>query len=164
MVIQIDTRQKALPHNLNIESFIRNNGIEVVKSKMLVGDYMIPCRGNVVVDTKQNMLELYSDLVAEHHRFAKECQLAKQCDIKLYILVANDCGINNLDGVIGWKNPLIKNYNYRRDYAIEVGAKVPNPPTKNETLIKIMKTMSERYGVEFLFCDDAEVGKRLSNC
>lgn len=161
MIVQTDTRQKPTKHNINIESYFKARGIGIVRSKMLVGDYCIPSKGGTVVDTKQGLLELYNNLVGDHYRFAKECQLAKKCDITLVILVANDVGIESIDDVLNWKNPLNKNYQYRKEYALDIGTKIPKPPVKNQTLVRIMNTMTERYNVQFLFCDEADTGQRI---
>lgn len=168
MVIQIDTRQKATDLNASIERYILSQGIDVVHSKALVGDYLIPCNGNIAVDTKANMLELYDNLIGDHDRFARECRRARQCEIKLIILIANEDGIRTIDDVAEWKNPLQKKYEIRKADAIEHNIRPPHPPTRNCTLIKIMETMQKRYGVEFRFCKAGAIGqevvKALTEC
>ena len=53
MTLICDTRQQAGKHN-NIEQYCRRHGIEMVRQKCEVGDYMFP-GGKVSVDTKQDL-------------------------------------------------------------------------------------------------------------
>ena len=53
MILLSDTRQQEGKHK-NIEAYCRRMGIEMVRQKCEVGDYMFP-DGNISVDTKQNL-------------------------------------------------------------------------------------------------------------
>lgn len=158
MIIQCDTRQK-LKHHTVKENYFRSKGFKLVHSKMLVGDYQIPCDGSVVVDTKKNILELYQNIIQQHDRFHNECVLAKRGKIKLYILVENKDGIKDVDGIKNWKNPQFIRYKKQCKDAQEHGRKEPKPPASNEHLIKSMNSMTMKYGVEFLFCSPDEAGE-----
>lgn len=158
MIIQCDTRQK-LKHHTAKESYFRSKGFELVYSKMLVGDYCIPSNGNVAVDTKKNISELYQNLIQQHKRFHNECILAQRCGIKLYILIENNNGIKDLEGVIEWENPQLVKYRKQCRDARDHGRKEPKPPASNEHLIKSMTSMSRDYGVKFLFCNPDEAGE-----
>ena len=53
MILICDTRQQAGKHK-NIEQYCNRHGIEMVREKCEVGDYMFH-GGNISVDTKQDL-------------------------------------------------------------------------------------------------------------
>lgn len=158
MIIQADTRQKR-KHHENKENYFRDQGIEIVHSKMLVGDYCIPSQGNVAVDTKGSVSELYSNLIQDHQRFHNECVLAQKAGIRLIILVENKDGIRGAEELKRWKNPQMFRYYKMRKKASAEGQKEPKPPASNIQLVKIIHSMSRDYGVEFIFCRPEEAGR-----
>ena len=160
MIIQADTRQKRKHHTMK-EQYFESQGIRVVNSKMLVGDYCIPSNGSVAVDTKADISELYGNLIQQHDRFHNECVLAKEAGIKLYILVENKAGVKCMEDLAGWKNPQMFRYYKAKRLAKVNGTKEPKPPASNVQLIKIMHAMNRDYGVEFLFCTPAESGAKV---
>lgn len=160
MIIQSDTRQKKKHHEIK-EKYFAEQGIKIVNSKMLVGDYCIPSKGNVAVDTKANISELYSNLIQQHARFHNECVLAQEAGIKLYIVIENKDGIKCIEDVKNWKNPQMFKYYKERNKALKEGRKEPKPPASNIQLIKIMHSMTRDYGVEFLFCKPCEAGAEV---
>ena len=155
MIIQQDTRQKKKHHTVK-EQWFKNNGITIVNSKMLVGDYMIPSDGSVSVDTKKDIGELYSNLIQQHDRFVRELNLASECGIKLYILVENEDGITCLDELTHWKNPQYIMYLAKQRRGIKI-----KPPVKNIQLIKMAKTIESKYGCKFVFCHPFESGRKI---
>ena len=160
LIIQTDTRQKKGHHQAK-EKWFAQNGIEVVSGAMLVGDYQIPSKGNISVDTKANISELYGNLIQQHARFHNECVLAQKLGIKLYILVENKDGVTCVDDLKEWKNPQMFRYRKAVRLAKTNGTKIPKEPASNIQLIKIMYSMNRDYGVEFLFCKPSEAGKRV---
>lgn len=159
-VIQSDTRQK-LKHHERKEVYFESRGYRVVKSKLLVGDYSLPNRTNISVDTKASIGELYSNLIQDHERFRAECALAQDCGIKLVILVENDQDIRSIEAVKHWKNPRMFAYYKKRKACLHRGLEPPKPPASNVQLVKIMWSMQKKYGVEFQFCSPEEAGRRV---
>ena len=158
MIIQQDTRQKK-QHHLRKEQWFSDNGIKVINSKLLVGDYMIPNDGSVSVDTKKDISELYSNLIQQHTRFRAEAILADELGIQLYILVENEDGITCIDDILKWQNP--QYFVYKKK--LRQGLKVKSPAS-NQQLLKIMYSMESKYGLHFLFCkpqDSARIIKEL---
>lgn len=160
MIIQSDTRQKKKHHTVK-EKYFEEQGIRVVNSKMLVGDYGIPSRGNIAVDTKANISEMYGNLIQDHQRFHDECVLAMEAGIKLYVLIENTDGVKCIDDLRKWKNPQMFRYYKAKKQALMQGLKEPKPPASNVQLIKIMHSMTRDYGVEFVFCTPNEAGQRV---
>lgn len=131
-----------------------------VKKLDLCGSYA------VAVDTKRDMQEIVGNICGKQHtRFRDECILAQRNGIKLYVLVENRNQIKNLDDVEYWLNPRISRYNkikYMHSHGEWLHTALPKtPPTTGSTLAKAMRTMQEKYGVEFLFCTPEEAGQRI---
>lgn len=160
MVVLEDTRQKPGQHK-NIAEYANDHGIAIIRSKLVVGDYQSPPQ--VSIDTKQGMEEVYQDLVQDHERFRRECILAQSIGTKLIILVENDDGIRDLDDVEGWHNPRIDTYYEKYSFSLAAQRlgkhmKLPSPPVSSKRLARMMLTMSERYGVQWLFCRYDQTG------
>lgn len=155
MIIQQDTRQKH-KHHLNKEKWFENHGIKVVNSKCIVGDYIIPSDGSISVDTKKDIGELYSNLIQQHDRFVRELSLAQELGIKLYILVENEDGIKDIQGIINWKNPQYFVWLKKQRQGIKCRRPVPN-----QQLLKMMATIQKKYGCEFVFCAPYESAEKI---
>lgn len=130
-----DTRNKIGKHEEKNEWF-KENDITVIRSKVPFGDYTLPPK--VAVDTKKDMEEIAQNISAEHKRFVGECVNARDAGCKLYILVENECNITSIDQVHHWVNP----------QCIHHPKCIQGP-----RLEKAMKTIQERYGCSFLFCN-----------
>lgn len=159
MIIQADTRQKKKHHTVK-EKYFADNGIKVVNSKMLVGDYCIPGE-KIAVDTKANITELYGNLIQDHQRFKNECILAQECGMQLIILIENKDGVKEIRDIAKWKNPQMLKYWKAVKIAKKNNQKPPKPPASNVQLIKMMSTMQKKYGVKFMFCTPDEAGAKV---
>lgn len=145
MIIQEDTRQKKGYHEIKHKWF-EDNDIGLVRCMLPFGDYApIP---PVSIDTKENMDEIANNICGkEHKRFINECKAARAAGCKLYILVENEVGITDISQVHKWLNP-------RSVYSPRC--------IQGERLQKAMETISERYGVTFLFCDPADSARIIT--
>lgn len=144
-VIQIDTREHRHAIRRILEQF-DEAGIRHFSSKLYVGDYQRVDNGLLVVDRKQNLQELAGNVCQQHERFRAELERAAAAGIHIIILCEHGGAIRGLDDVKIWKNPRLK--------------ESPGAIT-GEKLHKILVTMSERYGVDFLFCDKRVTGKKI---
>lgn len=97
MILLEDTRQQAKKHEAKHQWFAKN-GVEVVRSKLVVGDYTLPTDQSVCIDTKSGLLEVCGNVTQQHRRFVEELELAKQLGIRLIILVEEN-GIRTLEDV-----------------------------------------------------------------
>lgn len=142
MTIQEDTRQKVGEHEIKHQWF-SDNSVGIVRCKLPFGDYApIP---PVSIDTKRNMDEIAQNICGkEHRRFINECKAARAAGCALIILVENDLGITDLSQVHTWINP-------RTIYSDKC--------VQGDRLQKAMETISERYGVRFMFCRPEESAK-----
>lgn len=145
MTIQIDSREKTKAIKKILLSFDAH-GIDYFVSKLPVADYMCFDNPRLVIDRKQNLLEICSNVCQQHKRFTDELKRAQQYGIKVVILCEHGVGINTLDDVMRWKNPRLK--------------KSPLAMS-GERLYRIMSTMQKTYGVEWQFCDKNHTGQRI---
>lgn len=144
-----DSRQQADKHNVKHESFTAL-GVNLVRCKLPFGDYANVPR--VSIDTKNSMDEIAANICGkEHTRFINECKAAKEAGCKLIILVENTVNITDISEVHSWVNPRVI---YSRKCV------------QGPQLQKAMETISERYGVTFLFCrpeESAQIIKDILN-
>lgn len=134
-----DTRQQAGKHEVKHEWWA-DQGFTLVRSKLAFGDY---CKlPEVAVDTKASIAELAMDIDREHARFRRELIGARDAGVRLYVLVENDAGVADLSSLASWTEPdadfRLRKYAQRR--------------IEGKRLAKACRTMSDRYGVMFLFC------------
>ena len=158
-----DTRNQPGKHG-NIHAFADLNGIRIVRSKLTVGDYSLPTNQSVCIDTKQDLGEVYNNLVQAHDRFSRECDMAVELGIRLVILVEDD-EVDCLDNVHKWSNPRYKRYMMLKtghEHGRWLGTKLPpKPPVSSKQLEVMMKTFAEHHGCEWQFCRKSETGFRI---
>lgn len=150
MTLLEDSRQQKGKHR-NVEAYCRNAGIRIIRTKLLVGDYMLSgpeyggIKGDISCDSKMGIPEIASNCFQEHERFRAECQQAYDLGIKLIVLIEE---VPPGGEVRNWVSPLDRygKPKYRFDPA---------------TLQKVMETMTERYHVQFRFCDGRSTGRML---
>ncbi|MCQ2602928.1 MAG: ERCC4 domain-containing protein [Clostridia bacterium] len=147
MNIQIDTREKSRAIS-KIVDYFNSNGINHFSSKLYVGDYMSLDNPRVIIDRKQNLLEICGNVCQQHKRFTDELKRAKQAGIHIVILCEHSNRIKSLEDVKEWKNPRLKESKLAMS---------------GERLYKVLSTMqnSDLYDVEFLFCDKNHTGQRI---
>lgn len=188
MILLQDLNQKPNKHKNKLD-YWESEGVIVQNYRLPVGDYVlsnekiedvierkskrgIPVKMmdfigtyDRVVDTKSGMQEMYSDIVGkDHERFRDSCVLAQNNGIKMVVLI-EEPGINSLEEVSKWKNPRLEKwykFNAMHKQGKALSVKIPKiPPCSSDRLMKSMQTMSEKYGVEFQFCDPSESGRRV---
>ena len=163
MIIQEDTRQKP-NKNADIRKQLEALGHTVRRFGMLCGDYQIFGKGDVVIDTKQDMNEVYSNVITDHERFANEARLAQEAGIKLIILVTDPI-VSSVDDVRLWRNPrrerwfMVKAMQRKGKMLTVKPSKTP--PCESDRLQKAMVTMTLRYGITWLFCERERVGEEI---
>ncbi len=151
MILLCDTRQQEGKHK-NIEAYCRRMGIEMVRQKCDVGDYMFP-GGSISVDTKQDLLELSKNIMSsDHRRLRAECERAKELGIQLVFLVEEVPPFGKVDM---WEIPRWKTSNRFHRYGDPMTLVDPR------TLRKAMITMVVKYGIRFEFCTKRQTPARL---
>ena len=147
MILIEDTRQVVGKHKLKNEYF-EKMGIEVVRSKLLFGDYQNPQNPSIAIDTKKDIQELIGDLTKDHERFRNELLLSKKCGAKLIILIEDE-KVSCINDLYTW-------YNWR--------LKKSPKATKGSTLAKMLYTIehnTEDYNCQFIFTKKSECGAKI---
>lgn len=142
-VIQIDSREKDRAIKKILADFDAW-GVPYIVSKLYVGDYALVTNGANVIDRKQSLLELASNLGKDLPRFRRELENAKQAGIHITILCEHGAGVTTLDDVLGWENPRLK----ESPLALS-----------GEALYRKMRALTAGYGVEWVFCRKDETAK-----
>lgn len=154
-----DTRQQ-VGKDEHVLEYFKSQGINVVRTKMYVGDYGLLKDMSVVVDRKKDLLEVAANLCDkdEHERIKQEMINAQENGIKLYILIEDEY-IYNIDGVKYYRVPTYKSNGYKNGVFHRRGEKMSK--VNFEAMGKAMKTMQERYGCTFCFAKHDEFGKKV---
>ena len=139
-LIIVDTREKG--HKKILEYFNKNN-IDYIVSKLDYGDYKLYKNNNVVIDRKDNLLELAGNLchTSEHERIKREISRAKEDGCKEFIFLISESKIKSIEDIKNWSSPHTK--------------------VKGETLLKIMQTRKKKYGIRFIICPKNKMGEYI---
>ena len=142
MILIEDTRNQVGKHKtLNDE--LNKLGVNVIRSKLYVGDYSRMDDMTICIDTKKDWVEVAGNICGkQHERFRAECMRAKDAQIKLIILVEERTPIED------WKSPIKRN-----------GKAICQ--VSGNVLGKAMKTMTDKYGVEFLNCEKGKTATTI---
>ena len=144
-MIIVDTREK--PRAIvKILAEFEKQGVEYVRRALNFADYFNPENPGIVIDRKQNLLEICQNVVQGRQRFIREIERCNRAGCHLVVLIEHIPRIRRLEDVIGWKNPRLK------DSPLAVSG---------ERLFRIMKAMEIRYGIEWRFCGKQQTGKRI---
>lgn len=158
MIIQIDSREKDRAIKKIVEEFDRQ-GVRHPVSKLMVGDYMNYDNPRLIIDRKQNLSELCSNVCQDHERFRSELVRAQENEIRLIILVEHGRDVKRLEDVIWWENP--RRWKRVRDPYTGKWEDVETKAMQGETLYKILKTQERKYGCRFLFCEKKDTVKEI---
>lgn len=137
-----DTRQQDKKHELKREYF-EEMGVKIIRSKLPIGDYANLRDMSLVIDTKRDIQEVIQNVTKDHERFRAECVLAQESGIRLVVLIENKQGVCELSDLKKWYNWRLKKNRYA---------------TTGRQLEKILRTMTEKYDVTFMFCSPDEAG------
>lgn len=160
MDIQIDSREKARAIRKIIKTF-DEEGVKHFSSKLLVGDYMSLDNPRLIIDRKQNLQELCGNVCQQHERFKKELIRARDAGIQLIILVEHGPDIKSVEDVYFWKNPRKHEVRWKWENGKRVKYIVSAKAVDGEQLYKSLRTIRERYGARFEFCEKKDTGKRI---
>lgn len=161
MKIICDTRE----HQKELERIQRQFdrlGVDYIRSKLSVGDYMIESMPNVSIDRKKDLQELCGNVTQQHKRFQAELNRAIKEGTHLIILCEHGDGIESLADVYFWHNPRLD----KTEWMIEDGKPVKKQlypkATTGEQLYKSLRTMIDKYGIEVKFCEKKNTGYEIA--
>ena len=162
IVIIEDSRNK-INHHDNKNKYFQEKGIRVLRSKLPFGDYALVNDSSISIDTKKDLLELENCLTKDHIRFRNEITNANNFGIGIVILIEEKEQYKNLDDVaLRYQIPKWKS----NSFAMQDGKWIcrhkkgqPMGQFKVETLVKVMKTMQQKYAVIFAFTTPEKCGE-----
>lgn len=164
MILYEDTRNQVGKHTIKNEWW-ESHGVTVIRKKLDAGDYQTD-GSNKTVDTKRSISEIAQNIGGRNHaRFKRECQRAAAAGYLLVVLIENREGIRDLDGLRNWMNDHCRMCGTRRTVHCNPhdGQKCQRhntrKPIQGPRLAKAMQTMTERYGVQFMFCKPSETAQ-----
>lgn len=139
-LIICDTREK---NNKSILKYFDSVGQNYIISKLDAGDYMIYKDYTTIIDKKDGLLELAGNLchTSEHERIKREIARARELGCVDFIFLIQDSKIKKIEDIKNWSSPHTK--------------------VKGATLLKIMATMSKKYGVKFIIVSKKEMGAKI---
>lgn len=140
-LIIVDTREKG--HKKILEYFDKI-GQDYIISKLDAGDYMLYKNYSTIIDKKDGLLELAGNLcnTPEHERIKREIAKAKELGCENFIFLIQDSKIKSLEDIKNWHSKYM-------------------PRVKGETLLKIMITMKNKYGVRFIIVPKKQMGAKI---
>ena len=139
-MIICDSREKK---NAHILRYFDRNGIDYIIRKMDVADYQIEGKDKLVIDRKQNLDELATNLTnpQDKGRFWREVRRAHASGIKIIVLCEHGKGIKAIPDVVNWDSKY--------------------SPVTGRILQEKIYQCHISYGVEFLFCDKSETAAKI---
>ena len=139
-MIIVDSREKK---NAHILRYFDDHGIKYVIRKMDVADYQTEGRDNLVIDRKQNLDELATNLTnpKDKGRFWREVRRAHASGIKMIVLCEHGKGVKSIPDVVGWNSKY--------------------SPVNGRILQEKIYQCHISYGVEFLFCRKSETAAKI---
>lgn len=160
MLIQCDTREHKSEWE-RIEKQFMSIGVDYIRSKLWVGDYMNIDNPRLVIDRKKDLLELCGNVTQQHERFRAELKRAQDKGIKIIILCEHGQDITQLSDVYFWHNPRLDKF----DWVIKDGRpykeyKYPRATT-GKALYKSLCTIRDKYDVDIRFCDKRHTGYEI---
>lgn len=140
MIIEMDTRNQKDEY---ITDYLDKQGIKWIRNKLYAADVKLLNSTEVLIDIKKDLLEVCGNLTraSEHERLKREIARGNEIGCKRFIFLIKEPKIKSIEEVTNWSSTRTK--------------------VKGETLMKIMNTMSERYGVEFIFTTKENAGAKV---
>jgi len=145
MLLIVDTREKPRAIVKILKEFDRQ-GVRYVRRALNFADYFNPENPGVIIDRKQNLLEVAGNVIQGRARWIREVERCNRAGCHLIVLIEHSPQIRKLEDVIAWKNPRLK---------------VSPLAVSGERLFRIMKAMELKYGIEWQFCGKMQTGKRI---
>lgn len=139
-IIICDTREKG---NKKILEYFESVNQDYIISKLDAGDYMLYKNYTTIIDKKDGLLELAGNLchTSEHERIKREIAKARELGCEDFIFLIQDSKIKSTEDIKNWSSPHTK--------------------VKGETLLKIMNTMKQKYGVRFIIVPKKNMGEMI---
>ena len=147
-LLLVDTREKPAAIESILKSF-DSAGIPYTRTKLLFGDYMDYNRPHIVIDRKQNVLELAKNVTTDRARFIAELERVKAAHAHLVILVEQN-RYKDRDRWITIKEPA--------DLMLWSS---PHTKIRGERVFRSVSGLVAKYGISVQFCDKRTTGRNI---
>lgn len=139
-MLRVDTREKKWSH---IQRQFDAAGVQYEIKKLDFGDYRNEAEPGTVIDRKQNLIEVATNLCSkDSSRFWRELRGAHKAGIKIIILCEHGGKVQSVRDVASWKNPYSSYMSGSR-------------------LMSAMFETAMAYGVDWQFCRKNETAKKI---
>lgn len=135
-MIHVDTREKKNSHIIN---YFDRNGIPYRVKKLDVCDYS-GTQSDVLIERKQNLAELASNITKENGRRLKAEFNRVPDGKKVYVLIEEK--MDSLEDVVNWKGKYTK--------------------LRGETLYRYLVGFKRRHNLEYIFCHKNSTGRIIA--
>lgn len=144
----IDTREK--PQAIRrIVDYFNEHGIEYMRSKLIVGDYMVFSNPLIIIDRKQDVAELCKNCTSDHVRFKAELETARNLGVSMVVLVEQDryydrgklVMLRDISDLMLWSDPYTS--------------------IRGEQLYRILSSWTNKYDLRVEFCRKTDTGRRI---
>jgi len=144
----IDTREKPQAIRRIVE-YLDENGIEYMRSKLIVGDYMIFSHPLIIIDRKQDVAELCKNCTSDHVRFKAELETARNLGVSMVVLVEQDryydrgklVMLRDISDLMLWSDPYTS--------------------IRGEQVYRILSSWTNKYDLRVEFCRKTDTGRRI---
>jgi len=139
-MIVIDTREKKFEH---ITAYFDKHDIPYEVRKLDTGDYMNTDNPDVIVDRKQNLQEICTNLSYGKEnvsRFTRECRRAFEDRVRFVVLIEGT-SYREVSQIMDWKSKYSKH--------------------TGRWLVKEMFRLTMAFGVEWILCRKNETAKKI---
>ncbi len=141
MTIICDSREKK---NQHILKFFDKSGINYKIQKMDIADYQIEGVDGLVIDRKQNLEEIATNLMNRNDksRFWREVRRANASKIKMIVLCEHSRYVKSIEDVSNWHSKF--------------------SPVSGRNLMNEIYRVHISYGIDFIFCDKKHTGSEIA--
>lgn len=141
MRIRVDTREHLNSFKRIEEQVSPIDGAALYRRKLDIGDYACDEFPQLVIERKGSLFEVSQNVTRGHRQFREEFQYARALGLKVVLLIEESLQFQNLEDVKIWTNPY------------------PDlSPVNGPQLLKSLKIIESRYGVDIRFCRKDETG------
>lgn len=140
MIIEMDTRNKKDDY---VTKYFDKQGIKWIRNKLYTGDVKLLNDTRVIIDLKANLEEIAHNLCnsQEHARIHRELDRAREIGCEEFIFLIKHDKIKTIEDLQNWTSKRTK--------------------IKGEVLLKIFKTMSQKYNVRFMIVPKNKIGETI---
>lgn len=140
IIYELDTRNKKDDY---VTKYFDKQGIKWIRNKLYAGDVKLLNDTKVIIDLKANLEEIAHNLCnsQEHARIHRELDRSREIGCEQFIFLIKEDKIKTIEDLQNWTSKRTK--------------------VKGEVLLKIFKTMSQKYGVKFIIVPKNKMGETI---